>query len=369
MEDSRWMESALALARRSLGRTWPNPAVGTVIVRNGRVLGRGATAPGGRPHAETIALAHARERHGPEALQGATAYVSLEPCAHHGRTPPCTDALIEAGIARVVCPMIDPDPRVAGRGAEALRSAGVEVRTGVLAAEAARVNAGFLSRLQRGRPHVVLKLAATLDGRIATRRGESRWITGGQARRRAHLMRTQHDAVLIGAGTARADNPMLDVRGLGQDDRAPVRVLADGALSVPLTGRLVRTAEDQPLWILHRAGADASRREALADLGAAPIAIDTGPDGVLSMPAAMAKLAERGITRLLCEGGGRLAASLLVANLVDEIALFTAGKAIGGDGVPAVHGFGLERLDGAPLFTLERVEAVGTDVLSWWRAA
>lgn len=369
MDDPRWMESALSLARRSLGRTWPNPAVGAVIVRDGRVLGRGATAPGGRPHAETVALAHARDRFGAEALHGATAYVSLEPCAHHGRTPPCTDALIEAGITRVVCPMIDPDPRVAGRGAEALKAAGVEVRMGVLASDAGKVNAGFLSRLQRGRPHIVLKLATTLDGRIATRRGESRWITGEQSRRRVHLMRTQHDAVLIGAGTARADNPMLDVRDLGQDERAPVRVLADGALSVPLTGRLVRTAQDQPLWILHRPGADASRRAALADLGAVPIAVGTDANGVLSMQAGMAKLCERGITRLLCEGGGRLAASLLAANLVDELALFTAGKAVGGDGVPSVYGFGLERLDGAPLFALDRVEPVGADVLSWWRAA
>jgi diaminohydroxyphosphoribosylaminopyrimidine deaminase/5-amino-6-(5-phosphoribosylamino)uracil reductase len=265
--------------------------------------------------------------------------------------------------------MIDPDPRVAGRGAEALRAAGVEVRTGVLAAEGARVNAGFLSRLQRGRPHVVLKLATTLDGRIATRRGESRWITGEQSRRRVHLLRTQHDAVLIGAGTARADNPMLDVRGLGQDERAPVRIVADGSLSLPLTGRLVRTAEDQPLWIVHRTGADSSRRAALADLGAVPIAIEPGPNGMLSMSAAMARLSERGVTRLLCEGGGRLAASLLAANLVDEIALFTAGKTVGGDGVPSVHGFGLERLEGAPLFQLERVQPVGADVLSWWRAA
>jgi diaminohydroxyphosphoribosylaminopyrimidine deaminase/5-amino-6-(5-phosphoribosylamino)uracil reductase len=231
------------------------------------------------------------------------------------------------------------------------------------------VNAGFLSRLQRDRPHLVLKLAATLDGRIATRRGESRWITGEAARRRVHLMRAQADAVLIGAGTARADAPMLDVRGLGLADRAPVRVLADGALSVPLTGPLARTAEDQPLWVLHRAGADAARRDALGDHGAVLIEVATDRGGGLSMPAAMAMLAQRGITRLLCEGGGRLAASLLAAGLVDEIALFTAGRTVGGDGVAAVHGFGLERLADAPGFVLDRIEPVGADVLSWWRAA
>jgi diaminohydroxyphosphoribosylaminopyrimidine deaminase/5-amino-6-(5-phosphoribosylamino)uracil reductase len=368
MEDARWMRSALALARRSLGRTWPNPAVGTIIVKEGRVLGRGATAPGGRPHAETLALDHALRLHGPARLRGATAYVSLEPCAHHGRTPPCAVALLEAGIARVVCPMIDPDPRVSGRGVDALQAAGVEVRLGVLADEARRVNAGFLSRLERGRPSVLLKLATSLDGRIATRAGESRWITGAEARRRAHLMRAAHDAVLIGAGTARADNPSLDVRGIGLGDRSPVRVLVDGSLSLPLTGRLVRTAREQPLWVLHRAGADASRRDTLADLGAAPLEVATD-NGAVSMSAALALLAERGITRLLCEGGGRLAASLLAARLVDEIALLTAGKAIGGDGVAAVHGFGLDRLADAPGFALEHVERVGGDALTWWRAA
>lgn len=369
MDDRRWMQSALALARRSLGRTWPNPAVGTIVVKDERVLGRGATAPGGRPHAETIALAQARERYGDEALRGATAYVSLEPCAHHGRTPPCVDALIEAGIRHVVCPMIDPDPRVSGRGVEALRAAGVDVRLGVLPGAAEQVNVGFISRLQRGRPHVLLKLAATLDGRIATPTGESRWITGPAARRRVHLMRASHDAVLIGAGTARSDDPMLDVRDLGLAGRAPVRVLADGALSVPLTGRLVRTAHDQPLWVLHREGADSERRAALADLGAVPIEVGTDSNSALSMPAAMTLLAERGITRLLCEGGGRLAASLLAEGLVDQIALFTAGKAAGGDGVPAVQSIGLERLSEAPAFELDRVERVGDDVLSWWRTA
>jgi diaminohydroxyphosphoribosylaminopyrimidine deaminase / 5-amino-6-(5-phosphoribosylamino)uracil reductase len=367
MEDRRWMQGALALARRSLGRTWPNPAVGTLIVKDERVLGRGATAPGGRPHSETIALEQARQRYGADALRGATAYVSFEPCAHHGRTPPCTGALIEAGIGRVVCPMIDPDPRVSGRGLEALRAAGVEVQLGLLADEARRVNAGFISRLERGRPHSVLKLAATLDGRIATQAGESRWITGPAARRRVHMLRASHDAVLIGAGTARADDPMLDVRVLGLGDRAPVRIVVDSGLSLPLTGRLARTAHDQPLWVIHRAEIDAERRDALQGLGAA--AIEAPSDaGIISMPAAMSLLAERGITRLLCEGGGRLAASLLRARLVDELALFTAGTALGGDGVAAVHGFGLERLEEAPGFHLDRIERLCGDVLTWWYA-
>lgn len=369
MDDERWMGAALALARRSLGQTWPNPAVGTVIIADGRVLGRGATAPGGRPHSETIAIAQARERYGAEALRGATAYVSLEPCAHHGRTPPCAGALVEAGIGRVVCPLVDPDPRVSGRGLEALRAAGVAVEVGVLASEARRVNAGFLSRIERGRPWLTLKLAATLDGRIATRTGESRWITGPEARRRVHLMRATHDAVLVGAGTARADDPRLDVRGLGMADRRPVRVVADGGLSLPVSGRLARTVGEQPLWLLHRTGTDAGRATVLEHLGAELLPVPASEEGTLSAAAALAALGGRGLTRVLCEGGGRLAASLLSARLVDEVALFTAGKAIGGDGLPAVGGLGLARLAEAPGFALDRVESVGADTLSWWRAA
>ncbi|TFG89253.1 MAG: bifunctional diaminohydroxyphosphoribosylaminopyrimidine deaminase/5-amino-6-(5-phosphoribosylamino)uracil reductase RibD, partial [Hyphomicrobiales bacterium] len=260
------MRMALTLAARSLGRVAPNPAVGAVLVRDGRVLGRGATADGGRPHAEAVALEQARERFGAGALRAATAYVTLEPCAHHGHTPPCSDALIEAGIARLVCPLEDPDARVSGRGFAALATAGVVVETGLMAAEARRLNAGFLSCVERRRPHLTLKLATTLDGRIATRQGESRWITGSRARTWVHLMRAQADAVLIGAGTARADDPMLDVRGLGPRVVQPVRIVADGGLSLPLTGRLVASAGEIPVRVLHRPGAPAERRAALGDL-------------------------------------------------------------------------------------------------------
>ena len=211
--DARWMHMALTLAARSLGRVAPNPAVGAVLVQGGRVLGRGATADGGRPHAEAVALDQARARYGRQALTGATAYVTLEPCAHHGQTPPCAEALAAAGIARLVCPLEDPDRRVSGRGFAALAAAGIAVETGLMAAEARRLNAGFLSVVERRRPHLTLKLAATLDGRIATAAGESRWITGAPARTRAHLLRAQTDAVLIAAGTARADDPPRDGRG------------------------------------------------------------------------------------------------------------------------------------------------------------
>jgi diaminohydroxyphosphoribosylaminopyrimidine deaminase/5-amino-6-(5-phosphoribosylamino)uracil reductase len=369
------MRMALTLAARSLGRVAPNPAVGAVLVRDGLVLGRGATADGGRPHAEAVALKQARKRFGSDALTGATAYVTFEPCAHHGHTPPCAEALIDAGIMRVVCPMEDPDPRVLGRGFAALTAAGIAVETGLMAPQARRLNAGFLSCIERRRPHLVLKLAATLDGRIATRAGESRWITGAPARARVHLMRARSDAVLIGAGTARADDPMLDVRGLGPRVAQPVRVVADGGLSLPLTGRLAASAREIPVRLLHRnidhetRGPDtaAGRREALRSAGVQTVEVKTEGDRLLDMANAMRKLAEGGITRVFCEGGGKLAAALLAGGLVDEIALFSAGKVIGGDGVPGVGVLGLDRLTDAPGFELENVEPVGADLLSLWR--
>jgi diaminohydroxyphosphoribosylaminopyrimidine deaminase/5-amino-6-(5-phosphoribosylamino)uracil reductase len=367
--DARWMHMALTLAARSLGRVAPNPAVGAVLVRNGRVLGRGATADGGRPHAEAVALEQARVRYGPEALAGATAYVTLEPCAHHGHTPPCAEALAAAGIVRLVCPLEDPDERVSGRGFAALAAAGIAVETGLMGVEARRLNAGFLTCVEHRRPHLTLKLAATLDGRIATREGESRWITGAPARVRVHLMRAQTDVVLIGAGTARADDPMLDVRRLGPRAAQPVRVVADGGLSLPLTGRLAASAREIPVRVLHRPGAPAEQRAALEGIGVETVEVAARDGGLLDMADALRRLAEGGVTRVLCEGGGRLAAALLAGGLVDEIALFTAGKAIGADGVPGVGAFGLDRLAQAPGFELESVEPVGADVLSLWRRA
>jgi len=359
--DARWMASALQLSTRALGRTWPNPAVGCLIVKNGRLIARGVTAPGGRPHAEALALQAAGD-----GARGATAYVTLEPCAHHGLTPPCANALVEAGIARVVCPIGDPDPRVSGRGFEALRAGGVTVDIGCLADEARALHAGFLSRIERGRPWVTLKLATTLDGRIATRSGESRWITAGAARERVHLMRARADAILIGAGTARQDDPMLDVRLPGLTDRTPVRIVADSGLSLPLCGRLAASATRQPLWILHRREVAAERIEAVRAVGAEALEVAGAPSD-LDMSQILRLLAARGITRLLCEGGGRLAASLLRAGLVDEIAAFTAGKVIGGDGTPAVQSFALQHLADAPAFALVGVEQLGPDTLTCWR--
>lgn len=357
-DDRRFMRLAIALGERGWGRVWPNPAVGAVVVRDGRILGRGWTQPGGRPHAEPVALAAAGD------ARGATVYVSLEPCAHHGKTPPCAQALIAAGVARVVTALRDPDPRVAGRGHDMLRAAGIAVSEGVEAEAARDSHRGFLSRVTRGRPMVTLKIAISLDGRIATAAGESRWITGAAARRRVHAMRAEHDAVLVGAGTVWADDPALTVRDLGVAHQ-PVRVVAARRLDLPM-GELARTAGDVPVWILHDPNAtppDAARRWQGAGARLLPV---PSHGGVLDPAAMLAALGGAGLTRVFCEGGGQLAAALLRAGLVDELAVFTAGLALGGDGRAAVGALALPRLADAPRFRLRRVEQVGPDALTLW---
>ena len=360
--DAGHMRAALGLARRGLGRTWPNPTVGCVLVQGDAVVGRGRTGAGGRPHAEAVALAEA----GPRA-KGATAYVTLEPCAHTGETPPCAEALAAAGVARVVVALEDPDPRVDGRGVEALRAAGVEVEVGCLAAEAMATNRGFLSRVTSGRPMLTLKLAASLDGRIATGTGESRWITGPRARAEVHMMRAQSDAVLVGAGTVRSDDPRLDVRGLGLDDVRPVRVVLSGALSLPRDGHLGRTASEVPTWIAHDPEADEGRRAAWQELGAALIEIPWQADGQLDLRALMQRLGDRGLTRVLCEGGGRLAAALIEDDLVDEVVCYTAGLVLGAEAIPAVGALDVAALQLAPRFRLLDATPIGPDLRSRWR--
>ncbi|WP_240757936.1 bifunctional diaminohydroxyphosphoribosylaminopyrimidine deaminase/5-amino-6-(5-phosphoribosylamino)uracil reductase RibD [Palleronia sediminis] len=359
-DDARHMAHALALGRRGLGRVWPNPAVGCVIVHDGRIIGRGWTADGGRPHAETRALQQAGA-----AARGATAHVTLEPCAHHGRTPPCAEALIRAGVARVVTALEDPDPRVSGKGHAMLRAAGVEVATGCGAAIARRDQAGFLSRVTRGRPMLTLKLAATLDGRIATASGESRWITGPAARMRVHAMRASHDAVLVGGGTARADDPALTLRGFG-DAPQPVRVVAARKLDLDPQGRLGTGVA--PTWLCHGAEAPADRRAAWAAKGARLIELPVR-GGQLDPVAMLEALGAAGLTRVLCEGGASFAAALIQADLVDRLALFSAGIAMGAEGLPALGALGLGRLADAPRFRLASVEQVGPDTLSQWDRA
>jgi diaminohydroxyphosphoribosylaminopyrimidine deaminase/5-amino-6-(5-phosphoribosylamino)uracil reductase len=357
-EDIAHMRSALALARRGVGNTWPNPSVGCIVVNDGRVVGRAVTAPGGRPHAEPAALDIA----GP-AARGATVYVTLEPCCHWGRTPPCTDALTAAGVARVVIGTRDPDPRVDGAGITKLRAAGIVVDEGILQDEADEVASGFRARVRLGRPAVTLKLASTLDGRIATKSGESRWITGEAARRAAHALRGRHDGVMVGVGTVLADNPELTCRLPGYRPNPPVRIVADSHLRTPLTAALVVTAAASPTWMLIREGTDRERRRAFTNASVRLIEVAGAETGV-DPSQALTALSSVGLTQILVEGGAQLAASLLRANLVDRIAWFHAPAVMGGDAWPAVQAFGVERLDAMPRFSRVAETPLGDDMLT-----
>ena len=361
--DVAHMRAALALAARGLGRTWPNPAVGCVLVgTDGDVVGRGWTQPGGRPHAETEALKRAGE-----AARGATAYVTLEPCSHTGRTRPCADALIAAGVGRAVIAIEDPDPRVSGRGIARLREAGISVELGAGAAEANELNAGFFLRIGQGRPLVSLKLATSLDGRIATRSGESRWITGEAARRHAHLLRAQHDGILVGTGTAAADDPELTCRLPGLAERSPVRIVLDATLRLPPSAKLLAGARQVPTWLITAGGSDPARRQALTRQGVEFIEIEDAEEGRLPLDQALQALGGRGMTRLLVEGGSRLAAGLLQAGLVDRVHWFRAASVIGGDGLPAAAAFGVAQLADAARFQRTDIALLGEDILETYR--
>ena len=360
--DLGFMHAALALGRRGLGTVWPNPAVGCVLVKGRHVVGRGWTQPGGRPHAETEAL-----RRAGEAACEATAYVSLEPCCHWGKTSPCTDALIGAGVRRVVVALEDPDPRVAGNGIRQLRGAGLAVETGLCENEAAEVNAGFLNRLRLGRPLITLKLATSLDGRIATAGGESRWISGPAARERTHAFRADHDAILVGIGTVLADDPQLTCRLPGLDGRSPVRVVIDRQLRIPAAARLVVDAQLVPTWIVTLRSADPARREALLARGVILIDVDPDSEGQINLAAALEAIGARGITRLLVEGGAALGAALIRARLVDRLAWVHAPLLLGGDGVPAIAALGLPGLGDAPHFERLSTETLGNDMLTIFR--
>lgn len=354
--DRAHMASALRLAARGLGRVAPNPAVGCVVARDGLAVGRGWTQPGGRPHAETEALARAGST-----ARDATVYVTLEPCSHHGRTPPCADALIAAGVARVVAAIEDPDDRVAGRGLARLRAAGIAVETGLMAVEARALNLGFILNRTAGRPLVTLKLATTLDGRIATAGGESQWITGPEARAEGHLIRATHDAVAVGIGTALADDPSLTVRLPGLSEAArPLRVVFDGRGRLPATARLADGGA--PTLVLTGEGAAAPGRIGAAEV--VPVSRDA--DGRIDPAAALAALADRGITRLMVEGGGTLAAGLVRADLVDRIVWFRAGGVMGDDGRPGIGALGLDRLDAMARFHCLEARAVGPDRMEVW---
>lgn len=359
MDDLLHMRAALALARRGLGNAWPNPAVGCVLVKDGRVIGRGWTQPGGRPHAETEAL-----RRAGSAARGATAYVTLEPCSHHGRTPPCCEALAGAGIARVVMAMRDPDPRVNGRGLAMLRGAGIVVEEGLLEAEARALNAGFLRRIQAGMPVVTLKLASTLDGRIATSTGESRWITGEAARREVHALRARHDAILVGSGTVLADDPDLTCRIPGMERVPMLRVVADARLRTPPAARLVQGAGVAPVLIITAPGHPPAAQAPFIAAGADIVTVPAHAAGGLDLPSLLRALGRRGVTRVLAEGGAGLAAALLRQGLVDRLIWFHAPAVMGGDGRPALEGLRLAALSAMPRFRRTAQRALGDDMLS-----
>jgi len=384
------MRQALAAARRASGRTWPNPPVGAVVFRGDRVLGRGATRTPPGPHAEVVALAAARRRHGAAALRGASLAVTLEPCDHVGRTGPCTRAILEAGIARVYAGHRDPAPHGRGRGLRRLRAAGVAVEVGVLEEACRHQHRGFVSVQSRGRPWVALKLAATLDGRIATRSGESRWITGPRARAYVHRLRAAHDAVAVGAGTARADDPALTARraprapragwvegvhgvhgsggvpgGEGGDPndrivRRPARVVFDTRLRVPARARLF--ADDAPVFAVCGREAPAHRRRALERREVRVLAVRSA-GGRVHLPTALRRLAREGLTALLVEGGGELAAALLRADLVDELHWIAAPRLLGADGIPALGALGVGRLARAVALEAPQVRRLGDDVV------
>jgi diaminohydroxyphosphoribosylaminopyrimidine deaminase / 5-amino-6-(5-phosphoribosylamino)uracil reductase len=354
-EDVRFMAVALSLGRRGLGRTWPNPAVGAVILNSGIIVGRGWTQVGGRPHAEIEALGRAGE-----AARGATLYVTLEPCSHHGKTPPCADAIITAGIARVVSALEDPNPKVAGSGHARLRAAGIAVDVGIGAAAARSDHAGHIRRMREGRPQVMLKLAISADGKAGAAGRQPLAITGERVRDRVHLLRAQSDAVMIGIGTALADDPLLTCRLPGMEGYSPVRIVLDSALRLPLGSRLVRTARQTPVWVCTGASGAATQCDALAAAGV-EILRAPGQASRLDLSAVLKLLGERGITRLMVEGGPTLAADLVTANLVDDAVLFQSPKAVGDDGIDALEGLPLTALTQSPHLVSVRCGAVGAD--------
>ncbi|MEZ5932273.1 MAG: bifunctional diaminohydroxyphosphoribosylaminopyrimidine deaminase/5-amino-6-(5-phosphoribosylamino)uracil reductase RibD [Alphaproteobacteria bacterium] len=356
--DRRYMAMALALGERGLGRVWPNPSVGCVLVRDGAVVGRGWTQPPPGNHGEVEAL----RRAGGQAL-GATAYVTLEPCCHYGRTPPCTMALIHAGVRRVVVAATDPFPRVDGRGIEQLRQSGVQVDVGLMRDEAEAQHAGFFMKVRAGRPLVTLKLATSLDGRIATASGESQWITGARARASGHLLRASHDAIMVGANTAREDDPSLTCRLPGMDDRSPVRIVVSRGGRLPLHSRLAETASRHPTWMIVASGMPTEALLAHEKAGVQIIRIGHDPeDEKLDLTLALHALAERGITRLLVEGGAALSASLLRERRVDRLALFQAPMLLGGDSLAAIGTLALDRLADAPAFERKAMEVLASDL-------
>jgi diaminohydroxyphosphoribosylaminopyrimidine deaminase / 5-amino-6-(5-phosphoribosylamino)uracil reductase len=363
--DQRFMQLALTLGRRGQGHTWPNPAVGAVVVKDGVIVGRGWTQPGGRPHAEPEAL-----RRAGEAARGATLYVTLEPCSHVGKSPPCADAIIAAGIARVVSAIEDPNPEVAGQGHARLRAAGITVDIGLGAVEAAHDHAGHFRRVRDKRPHVILKLAVSSDSKIGAGGRKPLAISGEAAKARVHLLRAQCDAILVGIGTVLSDDPLLACHLPGMESRSPVRVVLDRSLRIPGTSRLVHSARETPLWVMTSNLAEAPAAMKLGAAGAQVIRVATtsAPPG-LDLSGVLHALAEKGITRLLVEGGARVASSFVAASLVDEVWLLHAPHPVGADGVPALEALPLTTITQSLAFKLRASETLQRDTLTIYERA
>jgi len=363
--DQRYMQLALALGRRGQGRTWPNPAVGAVVVKDGVIVGRGWTQPGGRPHAEPEAL-----RRAGGAARGATLYVTLEPCSHFGKSPPCVDAVIASGISRVVSAIEDPNPEVAGKGHARLRAAGITVDVGLCAAEAARDHAGHFRRVRDGRPHVILKLAVSADDKIGASGHKPLAITGDAAKTQVHLLRARSDAIMVGIGTVLSDDPLLTCRLPGMEARSPVRVVLDRALRTPGDSRLVHSARSTPLWVVTSETAEAAAAMKLGAAGAQVIRMPTGlAKSGLDLPAVLHALSEKGISRLLVEGGARVASSFVAADLADEIRLLRGPATVGADGVPALDALPLAAITQSPAYRVRASETLDKDTLTIYERA
>lgn len=350
----KYMKTALSLARRGLGQTGANPSVGCVIVKNGVVIGHGRTADGGRPHAEVVALAQVGN-----SAKGAVMYVTLEPCCHFGKSPPCTEAIIKAGISEVVIANIDPYEEVAGKGVAALEAAGIKVVTGILAAEGEETHAGFFKRIRRNLPYVTLKIASSLDGKTALQNGESKWITGEEARDYGHLLRGQNDAIMTGIGTIIADNPELNCRLPGLQNRSPLRIIIDSDLRIPAESKIITSAKDVPIIIFTKAE---TKRPELEKPGVTIEKAELSPAG-LGIKKILHRLADKGINRLMVESGGKIAASLLKEELVDEICWFQGAKIIGGEGLPAIAALGISQMTDIKKFELLETKKLGEDLL------
>jgi diaminohydroxyphosphoribosylaminopyrimidine deaminase / 5-amino-6-(5-phosphoribosylamino)uracil reductase len=360
-DDERFMALALTLGRRGLGHTWPNPAVGGVIVKDGVIVGRGWTQAGGRPHAEVEALKHAKK-----AAQGATMYVTLEPCSHQGKTPPCADAIIKAGITRVVSALEDPNPEVKGQGHERLRAKGITVDIGLGAEEARRVHAGHIAKVTQGRPHVLLKMAISADGKVGLAGRKPMQITGETARQRVFQMRAQSDAILVGIGTVLSDNPQLTSRLPGMMERSPVRVVLDAKLRTPLATSVLATMRETPTWIIASRKASPIAEEILQQRGCKVFRVDDD-NGKLDLDGVLKVLAGEGITRLMVEGGPTVAASFVAADLVDEAALIHSDKLIGEGGIAPLEGLALDALTSR--LHARGSEALGPDTLERYERA